>query len=429
MDALFKILIIFAAMLILTRWKVHMGLALFAGGVAVSLWAGRGVAVMAVDVVGVLKSAELWLLMLITLLIFEFGRHMSEDRNANVIMGWAKAWGGRHGRALSLMAMPAVIGLVPMPGGALFSAPLVAQTVTEETWDPAWKSSVNYWFRHTWEYWWPVFPVVIVTLAIFDMEIGRFIAMQLPLSITTIAVGYWVLIRPHVGKLIVSTPSGTLSVRAAGRVAVPLVIVVLCTIFLPSLLGEWVPAITVQTRTLMAMLVGLLVGLILIFMDSTSSPLRDWVGRLRDRKAWDLIATIAGVIFFKNLLSQSGLVPVAGDQLSASGIPLTGIAVLLPLVAGFVTGIAIGFAGISFPLLLGLANAPGTEISAASILFLGFASGYVGMMVSPVHLCFILSRGYFSASLKGMYRYIIPCAGLTWFTALILYVIRLQMGI
>ncbi len=428
MDALLKIFVVFACMLALTRWRVHMGLALFGGGVALCLWAGRGFTTTASDIVAALRAAELWLLMLITLLIFELGRHMAEDRNAQVIMGWARAWGGRHGRAVSLMAIPSVIGLVPMPGGALFSAPLVAQTASEPTWDPAWKSAVNYWFRHTWEYWWPVFPVVIVTVAIFDLEMSRFIAMQLPLSLVSLAVGYWILIRPHVDKLIMTAPPPGLSVRAVGRVAAPLAAVVLSTVLLPPVFSDWLPEATAQTRTLVALLVGLLVGLILILIDSRTMTLRELICRLRDRKAWDLIGTIAGVILFKNLMAQSGLVPIAGEQLIESGIPLSGIAALLPLVAGFVTGIAIGFAGIAFPLLLGLAESPGVEISAASLLFLGFASGYAGMMLSPVHLCFILSRGYFSAPLKGMYRYILPCTGLTLLMAVVLYVIRLQLG-
>lgn len=429
MDALIKILIVFAVMLGLTRWRIHMGLSLFGGGVALCLWAGRGLSTVLGDIYGALLAAELWLLLLITLLIFEFGRHMAEERNARVIMGWARAWGGRHGRAVSLMAIPSVIGLVPMPGGALFSAPLVDQTASESSWDPAWKSAVNYWFRHTWEYWWPVFPVVIVTLTIFDMEIGRFIAMQLPLSLTSLGVGYGWLIRPHLGRLAVSDSVGDLSVRAAVRVAAPLVGVVLCTVLLPTVLGRVLPAFSSQTRTLLAMMIGLVAGLILILLDARSTTLRDLFVRLTDRKAWDLIGTIAGVILFKNLIAQSELVPVAGAQLIESGIPLSAIAALVPFVAGFVTGIAIGFAGIAFPLLVGLADSPGAGVSSASLLFLGFASGYAGMMLSPVHLCFILSRGYFSAPLKGLYRYILPCTGMTFIVAVVLYAIRLLMGI
>lgn len=429
MDALLKILIVFAVMLGLMRLKVPMGLALLAGGIALCLWAGRGWATTLADVFTAFQAAELWLLLLVTILIFELGRYMAEERNANVIMGWARSWGGRHGRAASLMAIPSVIGLVPMPGGALFSAPLVDQAAPGKEWDPTWKSAVNYWFRHTWEYWWPLFPVVIVTLSIFDLEIWRFILLQLPLSLASLLIGYWLLIRPHLAHLALTESLPPAPLRSTWRVASPLVVVILCTLLLPDALGWVFPATTLQTRKLLALITGLLIGLMPIILPGGRAAWVLFAKRLRDPKALDLLGTIAGVILFKNLMEQSGLIPVAGEQLIGNGIPVVWIVALLPFVAGFVTGIAIGFAGIAFPLLAGLAGSTGIETSPTTLLFLGFACGYAGMMLSPVHLCFILSRGYFGAPLNKMYRYILPCTAATLLVAGVIYGVRISLGV
>jgi len=43
-------------------------------------------------------------------------------------------------------------------------------------------------------------------------------------------------------------------------------------------------------------------------------------------------------------------------------------------------------------------------------LVLAYGFGYAGMMLSPVHLCLLVTRDYFSAPLMGVYRRILPCA-------------------
>jgi hypothetical protein len=42
-------------------------------------------------------------------------------------------------------------------------------------------------------------------------------------------------------------------------------------------------------------------------------------------------------------------------------------------------------------------------------LVLAFSMGYAGMMLSPVHLCFLLTVDYFSTSLIKVYKYLLPC--------------------
>jgi len=45
------------------------------------------------------------------------------------------------------------------------------------------------------------------------------------------------------------------------------------------------------------------------------------------------------------------------------------------------------------------------------LVMLGFVSGFVGCLLSPVHLCVILTREYFHARWGGIYRMLLPsCA-------------------
>lgn len=42
-------------------------------------------------------------------------------------------------------------------------------------------------------------------------------------------------------------------------------------------------------------------------------------------------------------------------------------------------------------------------------LVLAYGFGYMGMMLSPVHLCFLVTREYFGARMLDVYRAITPC--------------------
>ncbi len=72
---------------------------------------------------------------------------------------------------------------------------------------------------------------------------------------------------------------------------------------------------------------------------------------------------------------------------------------VLPLLAGVLTGLAIGFVGATFPLLASLAGG-GTTWAVS----LAFGAGFVGVLLSPVHVCLVLTREYFSARMNGIYR-------------------------
>jgi hypothetical protein len=127
-------------------------------------------------------------------------------------------------------------------------------------------------------------------------------------------------------------------------------------------------------------------------------------------KTLNVFLTLGGVMIFESLLDSSGLIPLAGRELSIGQVPIELIIAFLPFLAGLVTGIAIGFAGVAFPIVVGFISAGEISMQPMAALVLAFSMGYVGMMLSPVHLCFLLTVEYFSASFLKVYKYILPCA-------------------
>ena len=404
----FKILFVFVLILVANRARVPLGIALVLGGLTIDFWAGKGGAAVFADFLGSLGKPELWLLVLNITLILEFGYYMAYKPNSQAILAASRRLGGRHGRAVSLIVMPAAMGLVPMPGGALFSAPLVKETLRGSEVPAPWKVAVNYWFRHVFEFWWPLYPVVIVTFSIFSLDNWQFFSLQVPFTLVSLLCGWFFLLKRRLEVLADGAQEEQGENNRLFAVLLPIIVVVLCTLFLPGIMGRLLPHGSATTHKLLAMSVGLVISLLLIARASRGDNDFRLFSNLVSEKTANVVFTLGGVMIFQAMLEASSLLPEAGWQLSRSMVPIEFVIAFLPFLAGLVTGIAIGFAGPSFPLVVGLISAD-PSISQASALVLAFTMGYVGMMLSPVHLCYILTRRYFSARLFPSYVYLLPC--------------------
>lgn len=403
-----KILLLFVLILAVNRLRVHLGIALVIGALIIDFWAGKSLVAVWTDLTGSLAHAELWLLVLNIILVLEFGYYLSHPPNSAAILAVSRRMGGRHGRALSLVLIPAIIGLVPMPGGALFSAPLVGETLREKEFPAPWKAAVNYWFRHVFEYWWPLYPVVIVSLSMFNLKSWQFFALQIPFTLVSLIAGWFFLLRRHVHALADEVQAEEDTDRRLRTVLLPLGLVVLCTLFLPPVMKHVAPGASPATDTLLAMLAGLVLSLLFIAWTGREDREFRLFSHLLSGKTADVVCTLGGVMIFQAMLDASGLLPEAGRQLGRSLVPIEVVVAFLPFLAGLVTGIAIGFAGPAFPLVIGLVSVD-PHLSQASALVLAFSMGYAGMMLSPVHLCYVLTRRYFITGLFPCYVYIIPC--------------------
>ena len=71
---------------------------------------------------------------------------------------------------------------------------------------------------------------------------------------------------------------------------------------------------------------------------------------------------------------------------------------MLPLVAGMLTGLVQACIGVSFPLVMGVIE------PSIGYVMLAYVSGVVGVMISPVHLCLILTVEYFKADFMRSYK-------------------------
>jgi integral membrane protein (TIGR00529 family) len=292
-----------------------------------------------------------------------------------------------------MVSMPLLIGMLPSVGGAYFSAPMVEESTKGMQMPPEEKSFVNYWFRHPWEYVLPLYPGILLASAVSGMELRSLILANISYALAMGAGGFMFSMRR------VKKASGKRDVSGRGLLS-----------FLPiaTVLG-----LVIFARLELYISILLVVAGLLIFY---RYKLKDVLRVLKHGASIDVAVLILGVMLFKGVMESSGSVENLSLYFSQKGIPLMPMLFLLPFVAGVFTGLTIGFVGATFPLIASLAG--GDTVGAVSF---AFASGFLGVMFSPVHVCLVLTREYFKAEMAGIYRRMLLPSALVIITAVAVY--------
>jgi hypothetical protein len=133
------------------------------------------------------------------------------------------------------------------------------------------------------------------------------------------------------------------------------------------------------------------------------------------------VPIIIGAMVFRQILETSHAVEAISASLSGLGIPLAFIVFVIPMVAGLLTGLLVAALAIGLPIVLPIA---GPDAVASGYGLLAYAGGFIGMMLSPVHLCLSLTRVYFKAEWGGIYQRLVPAVSLLALAAGIILVLR-----
>lgn len=384
MDPSIALLASIAGILILLRLKLHPGLAIFAGSLTVSLL--------------ILSPHSLPDLMLQTLLDHQTLRLLAIVASALTLSRLMEVKGlltslaatmERIGPRLAMHLVPAVIGLVPMPAGALVSATALRDLAKRMGLTPERVTFINYWFRHLWEYSLPVYPAIITTSVILSVQLSSVVITLLPITALAIAFG-----TVSSYRMLKPNKSRETKERMSKNIAYNL------------LRASW-PIL-------------LVVALVLLGLDAVIAfPLTLALLACQQRVKWPeskmalkygldpkILFLLYAIMLYKATIEGSAAAYALFSDMQNIGLPALTVLAALPFLMGFATGIGMGFVGISLPLLVPFLTL-GSELNSYALL-LAYTSGMVGVLLSPVHLCLILSAEYFKASLAKVYRYISP---------------------
>jgi len=402
--AIMRILIVFVLVLIAIRKNVSLGNAFLLGAILISVLFGLTPGAMLLSAAGsVVMPKTLSLAAVVTLILvlsssMELGGHM--ERLLKNFRGLVT------NPRLNLAMFPALIGLLPMPGGAIFSAPMVKELGDRSCLRPDQLSFINYWYRHIWEYWWPLYPGILLAVTLADIDLWTIMMVMCPFTIIAVSLGSLsvkgVDLKHAAGKT-----DKSISARPFFKELVPILTVIFVGLGAGMLLSHIFPDFHTAKET------GLIIALILSIayvwlrngMDGNS--IREVVMNPHLLKMFYMVIAI---LVFKGILEDSNAVSAISRELMDFSVPLVFITVALPFIVGGITGITIAFVGSTFPIIVPLVHSMGEGSFILAYIVLALVSGFLGVLLSPLHLCLLLSNQYFGAPFGRVYRHLIlPC--------------------
>lgn len=402
-----KILCIFAFALLMVKLKIPLGISLTISGIILCFWFGLAVSDVIKIGMNTVTNLQTIFLTVVVITILLLSRLMEQTQQLDEIVTIFKKK-FRH-TWISSAALPALIGLLPMPGGAVFSAPLIDGLEKNQSLPADEKAAINHWFRHIWEYWWPLYPGIILAISLTGVDAWKLMGCQLPFTVFAIVGGYYFLLRPLKKRFKQEDrKQKQLSKLNALRILLPILLVVFLTGVL-SLAGTFLLKQELISKTYakhLPILLALATSIIWVVIDRRVR-LGTVIRAAFNRSSLSIIVMVTGIMFFKTSIIESDAVFLIKDNLHSYNIPVIVIAMILPFLAGIITGITVGFVGATFPLLVTLVHSSGLEEKIIPYAVIAFIFGFVGVLLSPVHLCLILTRDYFKTDLMHIYRLLI----------------------
>lgn len=255
-----------------------------------------------------------------------------------------------------LAGMPAFLDFCPRWAERCFRRPWWKTPAGAEM-TPEDKTTVNYWFRHVWEFINPIMPGLLLFSQITQFPLSTLMLEMAPFTVAAIIIGLDILPDAAEGKdgrnrlrrgKWIGREAGD---QAKGLHAVALTAgPILFNIFL-------VMALKLPASVAMASVVGLMA----IILRQDISNIKKMLIHGLDRK---LLWGIGSVLLFQQVLLDTGALTGVVAMLRSSQISPLIIAGVLTFVTGMLTGTSGGFVAVSMPVVVALA--PG-EIAAAVV--------------------------------------------------------------
>ena len=369
-------LVVIAAMIlivVLLRFKVLIGPAILSGGLLIWLFESRSFEKLWIAFTETLTMQRTWdlLLCLYFVMCLEVELRKSGSLHGMVVT----LRNIFSSNKVTLAFMPAFLGLLPSLGGARFSAPIVQEASEGIAVDDEQKSAINLWFRHIFEFSNPLMPGVILACGIANVSIGDLIDQVGWVTILCFVLGWIFLIIPlkitDLEKATNTQHDRTIDWKSLVLAFGPIV-----TSFL------LIVAFNVQAALAMGLVVVAFIPLYFWFKRPIS--VKSVFTESLDKK---LFFNVICILYFIQLLTVIGTLDEIVSVFNNSSLPQAVIIACLSFIFGVMTGMGQGYIAIVMPIVALMA--PG------NIVLVGMA----GQMVTPTHLCSLVTVEYFKCRL------------------------------
>ncbi|MBS3816801.1 MAG: DUF401 family protein [Candidatus Thermoplasmatota archaeon] len=310
----------------------------------------------------------------------------------------------RIGKKLFLGFTPALLGLLPIPGGALFSAPMVDEA--GEDLGGHEKTAINVWFRHILFFVFPIAPALMIPADIANISVYSVLPFTAPFLLLTLFLGYFFFLRKVEGEM---TYEGEFSLK---ELMIPLSIILTAPI-LDFVLKEIFKAYNFSPSsiaTLIAISTSLL--LLLFTIDWEIEIIKD---AMFEMEPWNFFILLFGIFVFINVFNSSGIDSLI-ESLNLSGMTLA-------IGIGFLLGLATGRINVPASVVIPIYLASlGLQVLSPLVFALIFTSVFMGYVITPVHPCVGISLEFFDGDIKEFLKIMGPPVAISLAAVVLTYI-------
>lgn len=286
----------------------------------------------------------------------------------------------RIGKRGLLILVPALVGMLPMPGGALLSAPMVQKVASEEGGEL--KTAINIWFRHLLILIYPLSAALIAATKIVGFTVYDVLPYLLMWFVLAFVLGYLFFLFKISGKI---AHKSDFSLRG---LLIPISILMVA----PVIDFAIQRAFSLKYKSV-STLIGVSMSLILaVRLSPKRIHYRKIITKMRP---WEFGAIILGMFIFFNIFKVSPIADrIAGIEVS----PIT-----LSIWGGFLLGFATGRVQLPASIILPIYLTKSGNMS-GFMFSLIYVSIFFGYVISPVHPCVAITVSYFKTSMMGFIK-------------------------
>ncbi|WP_296969954.1 DUF401 family protein [Tepidanaerobacter sp. EBM-38] len=283
---------------------------------------------------------------------------------------------------VTLMFIPALVGFLSVPGGAIISAPFIDQLGEESGLSKTYRAIINLIFRHIAMHIMPYTTGFLLVASLAPrISVYKLIGLNSIFIVFYVLSGYFLYVRQ------VKTETGSAMIDVLSN--------------LLNLLKYTAPVYTSVLLNLIfgiPFYIGMLANLVIVYwINPEKSFLSDAVRAVNI----NVIYSLMGVYLIQGIIGQ--MESLMSFFTSIFNNPKT----ILPGIIGtaFFLGLTTGFQatslGVVLPILMSL---PISENRLLLYCHMTFAWGFVGYFFSPLHLCQLFTCEYMKVSIQDLYK-------------------------
>lgn len=371
LPAWLSFIIVIGIVMVLSKYE--LGIILSLGAVAFAILAGADILQ---SLINVLLDPSILVLMIIVALIPILGGLMEES---GLMMEMIQKM--RVSKKSSLMAMPALFGLLPVPGGALMSAPIVDQIGSDE--DTNKKVSINVWYRHMLILIYPLSSSLIVASFLTNINLYICVIVLLPCLIIMWLIGYFTMVK-NVSPF---SEQGERDLKRAFHNLLPIIIAPIIDFIGRTFFNLSVPELFLLVGLVFSIWIALRFGNMKFSSVKTIS---------KKMKIWRFPFIIFSMFLFLEVFILSG----APEEIASLNLT-----VFLFILIGFFLGFATGRIQLPISILVPiyLVQYAVLAMSILDFVFI-YTSIFLGYLITPIHPCVAYSTEYFQTNFKKVVK-------------------------